>query len=600
MLTYLYRYASEVIFLIGLLTFLLSKDVDSPWDRVINSDGKGYYAYLPAIFIYQDPEFGFEQDYEQQYYPEGSAQVNYFKNEIEGDTVNKYFGGAAVLWTPFFLSAHALSSVSEQPADGYSIYYQYAIALAGLVFLWIGCQALFKILQRFKIPPGPQMVAVLSLVLGTNLFFYAIYNGAFTHVYNFALINLFVLFLMQFQEEDNPRWLWLTALVFGLIVLTRPQNGLVLVFIPLVAGSIENSRRLIARVFSHPKRWGMALGIVCAVLFIQPLLWYWQTGSWLVDSYGEEGWNFLSPEIVNILFSYHKGWFLYTPLALIALLGFVKLFRQDNFRGWALLGSLGLVIYVMASWSCWWYGGAFGLRAFVDFYGIIGLLLAFLAWDVSRSKLSMSAGAIVLLAAIGLNQIQTYQYRKSILPFDNITKEIYWDNFLRLHRQARVAVDAANVKERSVFSHDMESEQGLPWVGEENRSDALSYSGNKASVMNGTNPYSLGFRTQVGEKYAAGELLVRVKVMVHSNRSSTESKGVIEINRDGERLLYSYTGFKPYVPKNNWTLVEFTASAKEPLTGEEELKIYMWSPEKGETVAIDDLEVQLIRLKEPE
>ncbi|HOI87852.1 MAG TPA: hypothetical protein PLV51_08335, partial [Lentimicrobium sp.] len=32
---------------------------DNRWKGILESDAKGYYAYLPAVFIYHDLNFGF-------------------------------------------------------------------------------------------------------------------------------------------------------------------------------------------------------------------------------------------------------------------------------------------------------------------------------------------------------------------------------------------------------------------------------------------------------------------------------------------------------------------------------------------------------------
>ena len=50
------------------LTHLYTKDFSSPYQKPIVGDSKAYYAYLPAILIYQDSQYGFIDDYEQKYY----------------------------------------------------------------------------------------------------------------------------------------------------------------------------------------------------------------------------------------------------------------------------------------------------------------------------------------------------------------------------------------------------------------------------------------------------------------------------------------------------------------------------------------------------
>ena len=52
-------YFLTLIGLILLLAQLTVRGTDDRFNRPINGDAKGYYAYLPAIFIYHDPTFSF-------------------------------------------------------------------------------------------------------------------------------------------------------------------------------------------------------------------------------------------------------------------------------------------------------------------------------------------------------------------------------------------------------------------------------------------------------------------------------------------------------------------------------------------------------------
>jgi hypothetical protein len=110
----------------------------------INGDGKGYYAYLPATFIYHDQPFNFIQKTEKKYYPE-STRCD-FRVNVKGKLVNKYFIGTALLWSPFFLLAHLLSHVLDLPLDGYVPLYQYSILIAAVFYLWLGLFYLRKLL----------------------------------------------------------------------------------------------------------------------------------------------------------------------------------------------------------------------------------------------------------------------------------------------------------------------------------------------------------------------------------------------------------------------------------------------------------------------
>jgi hypothetical protein len=84
-------------------------DWDNQYRRPIIGDAKGYYAYLPAAFIYQDFSFSFVEDVEQKYYPsDGSLGKHFLVQQANGTQVNKCFPGVSLFYLPFFLLAFFL------------------------------------------------------------------------------------------------------------------------------------------------------------------------------------------------------------------------------------------------------------------------------------------------------------------------------------------------------------------------------------------------------------------------------------------------------------------------------------------------------------
>src|SRR5690606_17933089 len=68
---------------------------DEKYERIVDSDGKGYYAYLPAIFIYHDLSFGF-------YFKEENKEIRRYFDErfltqLGDKTVIKTYCGEALL-----------------------------------------------------------------------------------------------------------------------------------------------------------------------------------------------------------------------------------------------------------------------------------------------------------------------------------------------------------------------------------------------------------------------------------------------------------------------------------------------------------------------
>jgi len=52
------------------------------------------------------------------------------------------------------------------------------------------------------------------------------------------------------------------------------------------------------------------------------------TGSWWQDGYSGLGFDWLEPHLMDGLFSYRRGWLVYTPVMLFALIGVFQLPKQ--------------------------------------------------------------------------------------------------------------------------------------------------------------------------------------------------------------------------------------------------------------------------------
>ena len=87
------------------------------WSRIVDSDGRGYYAYLPSIIIYQDPYFDFVKRDEATIYGNETAEYPYL---LSGQRGNRYFIGTALLMAPFFLLAWLVSYLMGFSLNGYN------------------------------------------------------------------------------------------------------------------------------------------------------------------------------------------------------------------------------------------------------------------------------------------------------------------------------------------------------------------------------------------------------------------------------------------------------------------------------------------------
>jgi hypothetical protein len=170
------------------------------------------------------------------------------------------------------------------------------------------------------------------------------------------------------------------------------------------------------------------------------LYWKEMTGQWLYFSYGsDERFFFDDPAIIKGLFSWRKGLFLYTPLMIFAFAGIISLWIRRSPHVLAMTLFVPLNIYIIFSWWCWWYGGGFGQRAFIDSYVLMAIAAASLlshAMTTGKSWLKPAVlAAFILLASLGV--IQNIQYYNGAIHWDSMTREAYLDSFGRLKPSAR-------------------------------------------------------------------------------------------------------------------------------------------------------------------
>jgi hypothetical protein len=427
------------VLLLFFATCLYHINLNREWEgQVFIYDASGYYLYLPATFIYHDVgKLDFYRYVDSVYKPspDGRTWYSIYEQPQTGRRLNKYPLGLAIGEMPFFLAADAYTLATRQYlADGYSQPYQHAIALAASVWALIGLFFLGRFLLLFK---GENVAALTVLIIGgaTNLFCYSVTQFGFAHTYLFMLFAMVLYYTYRWHTTGASRYIYWLAISLGLIVITRPTDILI-VIIPLLwqVGSREgrqNKAHLIKTAKLH-----LLLACCCFLLVLSPQLayWKWVTGHFIHYSYEGEYFDFAHPRILKGLFSYRKGWLLYTPIAAIAMLGLIPLWRKD--RGLAVLVAayFALAIWIVFSWHQWFYGWGFGCRPLIESLAVLAIPLASLIAYIMKQRIWVKAVAVLTFSFfIWLNIYQTNQFLTSALPGDRINRSYYWQLWNRLH-----------------------------------------------------------------------------------------------------------------------------------------------------------------------
>lgn len=588
------KYAPEIILFIYVLLFFMVKQPNHPHDRVIISDGKSYYGYLTAIFIYNDLSYSFIEDYESKYYPDHPSIFKEFRYKYKGKTLNKGFPGLAFLLLPFFLIAHLIALLCGLPADGYSLIYQYFMGFSALFYFWVGLRFTRKMLAAFSFNSKTIAFILFLIAFATNIIYYTLKEGMMTHVYNFGMLAAFLFYIKSYFTSGRQHYIVKAALLFGLIVATRPTNGLFVLLIPFVAGSWNNLKQLLKTVISDKKLTAKILIAGLIFPFATALIWYVQTGFWIVWSYGEEGFNFLNPQFFKILFSFNRGWFIYTPLALVSLTGFIWLYRHDRFRFvWGLFFMV-IFVYVASSWWVWTYTSNFGQRTFIDLYAFIALLLAF------SSKLFINKPAwkipfiVFFFLIVALNSLQFYQHYTFVFPPGQISFNIYKDSFFRLKPLPKVYYPEGYIVSRQKFFNDFEKDYN--WLNFESVTDERAYEGRYSSKTGLSGIYSIGLYAEIDTCFKTDYNRIRVSSRIFSDKKFSSGVLVIQLDKENEAVFYQPFFMKEFSKKNRWSYVEVGVPVPDTLKDADHLRVYFHNEDKEEEFFIDNLQIELLSL----
>jgi len=592
---YILKFTPEIILILFIILFIGFKDPYRPWDRIINSDGKGYYAYLPAIFIYHDLQYKFVEQYESQYYPSNKSVFKEFRNQTDNRNVNKYFPGMAIVWFPFFIAGHFFAYLEIFPRDGYSLPYQYAIAISALFFLWFGARLLRKLLMLLGSNERTSSFITLAVTLGTNLIFFTIIEGSMTHVYSFALITAFAYTLFKLFHDYKPKWFIRSILLLALIFLIRPTNALVIFLIPVMAGNWDNIKGAFKKLIHHKKTLMSGLIPSLLLLVIPFILWKIQTGHWVVYSYGTEKLNFLRPNFLAILFSFNRGWFIYTPIALVSMFGLIGLFKQNRFRFYWLLAFLLIFIYVASCWWVWYYASKCGQRIFIDIYVVVAILLLYLYQSIKYKALKRSLTTFLILL-IGLNVFQFYQHAKWIYPPSIITGEIFFDSFFSTTKKARIYLPKDGIVSEKNFYNDLEKDND--WMNSNTRDNLLSRSGDWSSKIDQKHPYGIGMETSVESKFITRNRIILIKGWIYTPKEQTVSSLIVDFQVGNISKSYNPLILEDFALINKWTYIEEAIYVPWNLPNNSTVKIYFYNPSVFVPLYIDDLKIDFISLSE--
>jgi hypothetical protein len=328
-------------------------------------DPVGYYSWLRSIIIDGDLDTANEFDHFDMHKSGIKVQGGLYMAQ-------PWPIGCAILWSPFFLIAHILVISANFlgvaiSSDGYSFPYVFAVSLGTTFYALTGLLITYRIAREYY-NDSVSTLAMVSVWLSSPLIFYMYSHPMMSHANDMFVYSLIL--LLWRRTELFPRdWhnYVLLGVVAALAALVRTQNAPVAL---LCLGYI------IIQVIKHRVNASEGLKIACGFslawwVTFSPQMYVWKLtfGQWLPGNptslIAGARFHYGFPYLINVLFSSNRGLFVWNPLLIFCVIGWLFLRKEDCSLAYFMFSSFFILLLIFGSWDEWHGVSAFGQRYFV-------------------------------------------------------------------------------------------------------------------------------------------------------------------------------------------------------------------------------------------
>ena len=414
--------------------FALSLPAVTP--RLYASDEIQYFSYLRSLWF--DRDVSFENEYRYFYDQNIGRGEGFHATFLElfteaGRRPSFATMGCAILWAPFYGAGHVVARSSGYPTDGYSYPYVAAVAYASAFY---GFAAILLSIAAARRVVGSGVAAGAIVWLGTPLVFYMYVSPPYSHACSAFAVALFVTVWLRVRESWTIGGAVTLGLTGALMAMVREQdaflaigpaidfamtfvlrNGSVSISQSLAPSRSAGSEGAADTTTSHNHRQPgttntlaliAASGCIAFAVGLLPQLVAYKAlnGRYGPSSLVVRKMSWQSPHALDVLGSPEHGFFVWTPLAAIALAGLVTLALRGapqarRIAGCALL-MVAAQIYVSGSVESWTVAGAFGQRRFVALTVLLTIGLAAMLGPLWRAPWKVPA-ALAMAACVWWN-----------------------------------------------------------------------------------------------------------------------------------------------------------------------------------------------------
>lgn len=335
----------------GALVFLLLT-----FKPVVENDGVGYYAYLHTVLV------DHSLDLTNAYSAIGPANITYYAplfqvRIVSGRLADFFPVGPALLSVPAYLLALGLRPGGDPI---YGPPFSWAFTLASLFYGLLAIVISYRLASSIA-GRRAALIGSAGVALSTPFLYYLLYEPSYSHTFSAFAVGAF-LYLWWRQRDCRTAAGWLAlGLLGGLMGLVRFQDG------PL----------LLIAFLDRPRRARYLLAFAAGVLIgfaPQLAIDQYLFGSWLPARPPGQQLEFFPGHYLPVLFSSQHGFFIWTPITFLAVLGFA--FIRDRRLQAAFVVAFLVEVLISGSAPDWSGDFSFGQRRMVALTPFLAIGLA--------------------------------------------------------------------------------------------------------------------------------------------------------------------------------------------------------------------------------
>lgn len=529
-------------------------------------DGFGYYAYLPHLIQKGNLDITTEWANKVQRETCGDAPVYQFANyKKENHVIDIYHMGLSFIQAPSFFVGHLITIITGHPIDGFSKPYHIAYLTNVLLFIFLGLLYVRKIALLYfndKITAA----ILLFIYLGTNVFVTMGHQYDLTHLYLFTLNAIWIYHILKYRAIQSTKTLVYAAIIFGLTIAVRPTQamfGIIPFFILL--NIHRNIRFFWKRLLLFP---------AMAFFFNIPQFIYWKLygGSWFIPNLHTEDLILTDPNLYKFLFSFRKGWLIYTPIFILLIPGFIYFFKKYKNLSILFLGTLISYIYIMSSWECWWYASSISQRVMVDIYPLLIIPFGF-ALTFHKKVIRYLIFVFAILTS-ALSIFQNIQFERGLLNTSHMTWSHYKYIFGKLnipdYHSRFLRIDQYNTE----WPKDLQLHPSNEYTLEETNLFELD-----SPIQSNNQEYVDIERIPIYQMLPSDESLITVDLTINT-MDSTKSI-ILYMKTAGKHNSYGWDSFEISLNSNNQsnTAHQFKFNIPDMRHNNDEIQMYLHCPE---------------------